>query len=160
MLPGRYANRKPEKTPEEKEALTKAVQLRVILGRTMGEIAEEFRIPKTEVVKRLKDARESGGALDIAQKLVADRLLPKAIAVMDAALDGEDIPKSTMDAARDVLFGTSTLKKKDESNVTVTLSPLEAYRKERMERQQVENIIDVTPIEREPLALKEDNENE
>ena len=154
MLPNNKPGRKPKKTPEELEAMSKAVQLRVILGKNIDEIALEFKTNKKEVIRRLGEARAAGGALEIAQELVANRLLPKAVAVMDAALNGEEIPKHTMDAAKDVLFGTNTLKKKDESTVNVNLSPLEAYRKERMERQQMETIIDVVP-EREPLVLKE-----
>lgn len=155
-LPSTRRGGKIQKTPEEREAMGRAMQLRVIMGRKHAEIAAEFNVPRQEVSRRLKEVRESGGALDLAQEIVSKRLLPKAIAVMDAALDGEDIPKNTIDVARDVLFGTSTLKKKDESTVNVNVSPLEAYRKERMDRLQMENVIDAVEVpDREPLQLSE-----
>jgi len=153
LLPEKRGKGKINKTPEEREAMGRAMQLRVIMGRKHKEIAAEFNVPRQEVSRRLKEARESGGILDLAQDIVAKRLLPKAVAVMDAALDGEEVPKNTLDVARDVLFGTNTLKKKDESTVNVTVSPLDAYRKERMDRLQMENVIDIDAVE--PLRLTE-----
>lgn len=130
---------------DEQQALARAVQLRTILGRTTEEIAAEFRISKAQVKAKLLEARKEGGAKDVAEMLVLDRLLPKAVAVFDAALSGEEIPKGTIEAAKDVLFGSGTLKKKDEVAVTHELSPLEAYRRERDQR--LGNVIDVTPLQ-------------
>lgn len=136
---------------EEQQALAKAVQLRVLLGRTQEEIAEEFRLSLRQVRDKLKEARADGGAKDIAEVIVLKRLLPKAVAVFDAALSGEDVPKNTIDVAKDVLFGSGTLKKKDEVAVTHELSPLEAYRRERDQRLRPTgeeydgDVIDVTP---------------
>lgn len=151
---------------DEKKALSKAVQLRVILGKSRAEIAEEFRITQTEVSKRLKEARQDGGARDLAENLVLTRLLPKAMAVFDAALEGEeDIPKFTIEVAKDVLFGSGVLKKKDEVAVTHNVSPLEAYRKEREERLLPAsepkllpngNYIEGELVERPPLAFRDD----
>jgi hypothetical protein len=159
------------KSGEEKKALSRAVQLRVILGKSRAEIAEEFRITQTEVAKRLKEARADGGARDLAENLVLTRLLPKAMAVFDAALEGEeDIPKFTIEVAKDVLFGSGVLKKKDEVAVTHNVSPLEAYRREREEKllsppAEVKvlpngNYLEGELVDRPPLMLRDEMEPE
>jgi DNA-binding CsgD family transcriptional regulator len=135
---------------EEQQALARAVQLRVILGRTTEEIAAEFRISRAKVKAKLTEARKDGGAKDVAETLVLERLLPKAVAVFDAALSGEEVPKGTIDVAKDVLFGMAVLKKKDEVSVTHNVSPLEAYRKEREQRLAQEGVV---VIDAEPLQI-------
>lgn len=133
---------------DEQAALAKAVQLRVILGRSQEEIATELRLTIPEVKRKLKEARKDGGARDAAELLVLQRLLPKAVAVFDSALNGEEIPKGSIEVAKDVLFGSGTLKKKDEVNVTHDVSPLEAYRREREIR-----LAEVHEAEPDPPAL-------
>lgn len=130
---------------DEQQALAKAVQLRVILGKSQEEIAEEFRLTIGQVKAKLREARKDGGARDAAELLVLNRLLPKAVAVFDAALNGEEMAKGTIEVAKDVLFGSGTLKKKDEVNVTHTMSPLDAYRQEREARIAQLNVIDAEP---------------
>lgn len=127
---------------DEQAALAKAVQLRAILGKSQEEIAEEFRLTIPQVKAKLREARKDGGAKDAAELLVLNRLLPKAVAVFDAALNGEEVLKGTIEVAKDVLFGAAVLKKKDEVSVTHTMSPLDAYRQEREARIAQANVID------------------
>ena len=76
-----------------------------ILGSSIKEIAEQFQVSKDTVNRALSLARKND-LYGIAEKIVMERLVPKALAVYDLELEA-----GNLDAARDVAHGTGVLKK-------------------------------------------------
>lgn len=111
-----------------------------ILGKSVGEIAEAFRMGTETVQRRLALARAEGGALDIARALLLERLVPKALALYDAALDMAPVSKEQVQVATEVLKGSQVLEKQSKSTVTHKMDSdtLEAYRAERMKKSAVD----------------------
>ncbi len=76
-----------------------------ILGHSLKEISEQFRLSTATIKNELHYARQRD-LYQIAQSIVAERLVPKALAVYDTHLE-----EGNLEAARDVAYGAGVLKK-------------------------------------------------
>lgn len=141
-------------TKPEQQIQAAAVVQRVALGKTIAEIAAEFRLSPRTVRERLQLARESG-ILQQAQVIILEKLVPLAVAAYAHALQNESgDAELRLKAAKDVLFGAGALESRSSSTVTHQADPntLEAFRQERERRAATpEPIIDAI-VESSPHA--------
>lgn len=99
--------------PEQQAAQAALMLTERLGGKTIGEIQQAFGVSRSTVHRRLNLA-EQHGLLETAKAILLERLLPKALAVYDAALDDGE-----REIARDVIFGLGALRK----TATVTTVP-------------------------------------
>lgn len=111
-------------------AQSKAIAARRIMGRTVGQIAEEFQMHPETVNARMEWARRHG-LVESALDTVINSLVPEALKTYLLAIQGGDV-----DASRDVLFGTGVLQKNPKAgqapNESVEMT-IETYRNNRKE---------------------------
>lgn len=125
--------------PEEKELQALAMLTERVLGKSIKEVAEQFRVSPATVHDRLALARESG-VLPQAKLMLLERLLPRALTVYIAAMDQQPVSEESVKAARDVLFGLGVLEKQTK---VVQKGPSEddtlaSYRVEREKRKAID----------------------
>lgn len=114
------------KEEEKKVQAVAALARRTLLNETMEEIAQHFQMNRHAVASRLQLARTMD-LTQLARDLIVERLVPKAIAVVDHHLN-----EGSYEAAKDVLFGTGGLQKSSKSEVHHSTTPtLDAIRAER-----------------------------
>lgn len=105
------------RNPELRAMRAEHMLLRRAAGLKIKEIAQEFQLAPDTVTDELKWARRRG-IMDRAQHYLVDRLIPKALAGMEVALD-----HGNYEAARDLLFGIGLLQKSVNGTVQHTLGP-------------------------------------
>jgi hypothetical protein len=96
---------------EEKRVQATAMLARRLFGDKITEIADEFQVNPKTVYRRLSDARASG-ALSDCRSIIIESMLPKAMAVMQEALEGDDM-KIAVQVALKIVDGLEALKGPD-----------------------------------------------
>lgn len=95
---------------------------------SLAEIAAQFNVSTATVKKRLAEARQSEFAA-LAQEIVMERMLPKALSVIEMELD-----KGNYDAAKDLLQGMQVYQKGGKAtieHITSNSPTLDQIRAER-----------------------------
>lgn len=106
---------------EEKAKQRAALDLRVE-GKSFIEIGKIFEISDHRAKRWVDKARQEQRLL-IGQGVVAERLVPKALAVYDQKLAAGDL-----EAARDILFGAGVLQKQGKLTLQTATDPLAQFR--------------------------------
>lgn len=119
------------------ERLSKQIQTTTIAikksveGKSIAQLAKEFNLDSKTVSRRMAAQREEE-IVERARGIIAERLIPKAMAVVSKELDS-----GNYNAARDVLKGSQVYKQGSEKSVThklATVPTLEQIREERQKR--------------------------
>ena len=128
--------------PREQHAQAALMIQRRLLGASIAEISQEFRVSTGTVSSRLQLARET--ILPQAQSIILEKLLPIAVGVFSHAMtDEQGDPKLRLKAARDVLFGVKALETQSKttvveaSNVTLEMIRAERARKNSIDAELV-----------------------
>lgn len=85
------------------EALT--LSKRIASGKDISALAQDFCVHPATIRRRLEEAKQ-GDLVAVAREMIAERLVPKALAVFDQALNNGD-----KEIAEKVLFGMNALVK-------------------------------------------------
>lgn len=102
---------------------------RVMLNETIEALSKQFGMSPHAVSQRLAMARTQD-LQQLARDIVAEQLLPKALAVVDMHLH-----EGSYEAAKDVLFGTAILQKQAKTEIHHSSTPtLDQIRAERAKR--------------------------
>ena len=118
--------------PDEQAAQAITMLADRIGGASVRDLQARFRCSRSTVMRRLADARNSG-AVDDARTQVIERLLPKALGVLELELD-----KGNVEVATNVAYGTGTLLKNPQPPTTTEesteIDTIDAYRAARARR--------------------------
>lgn len=103
-------SKRPEKrelrSPQDKDARALVFMLERIGGKSISQIAINYNCSRATVDNYLAYGRKQGLVVNEARQLIADKLLPMALAVYEAQLES-----GNLEAAQDLLFGTGVLQK-------------------------------------------------
>jgi hypothetical protein len=102
---------------QDRAAAAEQILLLRIGGASIRELMAEFRCSRATVFRRLAEGRR-GGTAERARQIVFQRLLVKALAAYDVALEG-----GSETAARDVLLGSGVLGSSTESRTGLNCEP-------------------------------------
>ena len=137
--------KKAQLSKEERAVQGTAMMVsRLAESRTHAEIAMLFGASTATVKKRLAEAR-AGTLAMLAQEVIADRMMHKALAVLEDELD-----KGNYEAAKDVLFGSQVLQKGGKAvieHVTSNSPTLDSIRKERAKAIEAEVVVRDEPVD-------------
>jgi hypothetical protein len=113
------------------------MQMHRLMGKTNQEIADLFKVSKNTVTTAVEYARQHDLVVSMAQQVMDQRLVSKAIAVYEYHLR-----RGNLDAARDVLYGTGVLsntqkvKAAPQEQVAAAGETLEIYRERLIRRRE------------------------
>ena len=114
---------------QEKDLQTQAmVVARVSESKTYEQLALMFGVDRRTVAKRLENARAAQFA-QLAQEIINERMLPKALAVLE-----QELENGNYEAAKDLLFGAQVFQKGGKAvieHVTSHSPTLDSIRRER-----------------------------
>ena len=116
----RKRKRGPKLNEKERQTRAEMVLARKITGQSVQAVMEEFNISRATAYRALSQARREG-MYEQAKDWVLTRLLPKALAVYDTALDNMDV-----EVARDVLQGLG-ITGRHVTIVTPQVNPVEDF---------------------------------
>jgi DNA-binding Lrp family transcriptional regulator len=125
-----------DQLPAPKSPLAKEKDLRAMAiaadkltsGKTIAELAAEYRISKASIRDSLTRA-DQAGFYDAYRGVILEKLMPKALATYEAHLD-----RGSLEAARDIL---AILSKAPQGAQDVDVTTIEAYRALRIVRQEL-----------------------
>lgn len=140
---------RPRLTPQEKEARAAALLAKRISGKTLREAAEDLNITLRTAQKALSGDMVRG-ILGNASSYLTGSLIPKALAVYEAALDDGNV-----DVATQVLEGAGLIGKASQQlniNVSAPEDSLEAFRFRLIRQRQLRGDLPVVEAEALPAA--------
>lgn len=124
-------------TKRVRETRNRLMKVDQVMGLTVGELAEKYRLTPGEVKKGLLEA-EKAGVLELLEKGVYQNIMPKALAVLEAHLDEGKSLKAVEIAM--ALFGAMKTSVKAKNSFEVSVAPgqnvgivaLDAIRQEKV----------------------------
>lgn len=123
-LPGKAYLHKQEREAQGQAMLA----IRISDSRSYAELALMFGVSRETVAKRLQDAR-AGQLTGLAQEIIMERMLPKALAVLE-----QELESGNYEAAKDLLFGSQVYQKGGKAtieHITSNSPTLDSIRRER-----------------------------
>lgn len=116
---------------DKQEALVQGqamLAIRISDSKSYAELARMFGVSSETVQKRLRMAR-AAEFTGLAQEIIMERMLPKALAVLD-----QELESGNYEAAKDLLFGSQVYQKGGKAvveHITSNSPTLESIRRER-----------------------------